>query len=118
MWIRLTRKLADYLDGIDLTDYREGDLVFLRPRETELLIAEGWAQPLRRRSDEIRALSTPLYRAVAADSATLRTVEQLHRARQRLDQERIEDDERRRAEDLIREDLHDSHARTIAPEQT
>jgi len=41
--VRLVRKLADYLDGIDLSAYNEGDLLDLPRREAELLIAEGWA---------------------------------------------------------------------------
>lgn len=43
MRVRLVRKLADYLDGIDLSAYEEGDVLDLPRREAELLIAEGWA---------------------------------------------------------------------------
>jgi len=41
--VLLTRKLADYLDGIDLSMYREGDMLDVPRREAELLIKEGWA---------------------------------------------------------------------------
>jgi len=56
MLVRLTRKLAEYLDGVDLS-YRSVNEIFDLPsREAELLIAEGWAThvterpPKRRRS--------------------------------------------------------------------
>lgn len=43
--LRLVRKLADYLDGIDLTAYNVGDVFDLPHRHAELLIIEGWALP-------------------------------------------------------------------------
>ena len=45
MKVRLVRKLADCLDGIDVTDYEVGDLLDLSPAEAILLVAEGWAAP-------------------------------------------------------------------------
>lgn len=42
----LTRKLADVINGIVLAGYRVGDRLVLAKREAELLIAEGWAQPV------------------------------------------------------------------------
>jgi hypothetical protein len=43
--VRLTRKLADRINSVDLTDRAPGD-VFQPPRhEARLLIAEGWAVP-------------------------------------------------------------------------
>jgi hypothetical protein len=45
MHIRLIHKLADHLDGIDVSDCCEGDHVDLPERDAELLIAEGWAEP-------------------------------------------------------------------------
>ena len=41
--VRLIRKLADHLDGIDLSKYNIGDVFNLPRREAELLIREGWA---------------------------------------------------------------------------
>ena len=49
MQIQLTRKLADYLDGIDLSDYEQGDVLDLPPHEATLLIAEHWALPFGKR---------------------------------------------------------------------
>jgi len=43
--IRLIRKLANYLDGIDLSAYEVGDVLDLPRREADLLIREGWAVP-------------------------------------------------------------------------
>jgi len=53
--IRLTKKLAEVINGIDLSDRRVGDVVDLPKHEAEMLLAEGWASPVeparRRRSD-------------------------------------------------------------------
>jgi hypothetical protein len=107
MRIRLTRKLADYLDGIDLSAYRPGDVISMSPAQTRLLIAEGWAEQL---SDDVRSVSSHF---AVAEMATRRTIDQLRHAVRRIGQQRFETDKRRRAEDRIREDLHDSLARTI-----
>jgi hypothetical protein len=45
MQIRLTRKLADSIDGIDLSRRCVGDLIDLPEHHADLLIAEGWASP-------------------------------------------------------------------------
>jgi hypothetical protein len=46
VYIRLTKKFADYLDGVDVTQYTEGDLIELDDRIAWLLVAEGWAEPV------------------------------------------------------------------------
>ena len=43
MELRLTRKLAEVIDGVDLTGRSVGDIVKLPASEARLLIAEGWA---------------------------------------------------------------------------
>ena len=43
--VRLTRTLADAIDGIDLGQCHVGDIVDLPPREACLLLAEAWAVP-------------------------------------------------------------------------
>ena len=48
MKVRLTKKLADQLDGINVTDRREGDILDLSPREATMLVEERWALPERR----------------------------------------------------------------------
>jgi hypothetical protein len=41
--VRLIKKLAEKIDGIDLTARERGDVLDLSPAEGRLLIAEGWA---------------------------------------------------------------------------
>jgi hypothetical protein len=43
MRVRLIRKLADRLDGIDVKDRQVGDILDLSPADAVVLIAEGWA---------------------------------------------------------------------------
>jgi hypothetical protein len=45
MRIRLTRKFADFINGIDLTRRRVGDIIDVPRHEAELLLAEEWASP-------------------------------------------------------------------------
>ena len=49
MLIRLTQKLADIVDGIDLSAYTVGETIHLPWRAASLLIAEGWAEMIERR---------------------------------------------------------------------
>jgi hypothetical protein len=44
--VRLTKKLAEVIDGIDLSDRRVGDVVDLPSHDAEVLLAEGWASPV------------------------------------------------------------------------
>ena len=46
MQVRLTKKLAEVIDGIDLSDRRVGDVVDLTNHDAEILLAEGWASPV------------------------------------------------------------------------
>src|SRR5687768_17661137 len=43
MVVRLTRKLADRIDGVDLTSHSVGDVFEVAPHAARLLITEGWA---------------------------------------------------------------------------
>ena len=113
MRIRLTRKLAQRLDGIDLSPYAVGD-VFEAPRtEAELLIAEGWGVAADEwRSSPVRSTS---FRELTVTTTLLklRTVEQLRLIREALAVKQLEEGIRRRAEDRIRDELHDLRAKTI-----
>jgi hypothetical protein len=42
--VRLTRKLAEMIDGIDLSKKVVGQTLRLAAREARLLVAEGWAE--------------------------------------------------------------------------
>jgi hypothetical protein len=41
--VRLIKKLAGIIDGVDLRLHEPGDVFDLKPSEAELLVAEGWA---------------------------------------------------------------------------
>ena len=97
MRIQLTRKLAECLNGIDLSRYTVGDVLTVPRREAELLIAEGWAS------------AGP--RGTAGTPRRALTVGQLRSLRDLWNSAGWQD--RRRAEDRIREALHDSRARTV-----
>jgi len=43
--IRLTRKFALCLNGLDLSGIKVGDIVSLPERDALMLILEGWAEP-------------------------------------------------------------------------
>ena len=49
MAVRLTRKLAETIDGIDLSAFRVGDVLHLPWHGAWILIAEGWAEMIERR---------------------------------------------------------------------
>ena len=51
MRVRIVRKLADRVDGIDITNCDVGDLIDLRENEAYVMVAERWAVPARRRGD-------------------------------------------------------------------
>ena len=50
--VRLTRKYADAIDGVDLSARHVGDRLPLTVQEANLLLAEGWAEVVS--SDERR----------------------------------------------------------------
>jgi len=43
MRVRLTRRLAESIDGIDLSRRSVGDLIDLSQPDAKVLMAEGWA---------------------------------------------------------------------------
>jgi hypothetical protein len=49
MLIRLTRKLAEMIDGVDLSAYQVGQVLPLPVAAAKLLIAEKWAELIERR---------------------------------------------------------------------
>jgi hypothetical protein len=118
MKVRLTRKLANQLDGVDVSTRNEGEVFNLPRAEAELLIAEHWATPVQRADRRgIGPSATLRQRAVAADQPERRTVEHLRRLRKQMDARRFQQTEGRRAEDRIREELHDSRPRIIRDDE-
>jgi hypothetical protein len=61
--VRLTRKFADMIDGVNLQHASVGDHLELSKREADMLIAEGWAE----RSDDRPVRRLPR-RATAAEN--------------------------------------------------
>jgi hypothetical protein len=51
MHVRLKRKLAEKIDGIDLSNQEVGDVFELPERKAQMLVAEGWAVLERRTHD-------------------------------------------------------------------
>ena len=42
--VRLTRKLADRIDGVDLTGHTVGETLHLQYHDAQLVVAEGWGE--------------------------------------------------------------------------
>jgi hypothetical protein len=53
MKIQLTRKLADSIDGVDLTHKKVGKVINEARHDAQLLIAEGWARPADSAGDRL-----------------------------------------------------------------
>ena len=51
--VRLIRKYANVLNGIDLTTIRIGDTVELTSYQAEMLVREGWAVKVTRKSGRV-----------------------------------------------------------------
>jgi len=65
----LTRKLADCIDGVDLSGQEVGDVLELSSRDASLLLAEGHAQPDRRKTVRPSARESLRGRSNAEDAA-------------------------------------------------
>ena len=59
VFIRLMRKLANYLDGVDVTDVHPGDIIDVAEADAASLIAEGWAERVRENSLKTARSVTP-----------------------------------------------------------
>ena len=61
MRVCLQEKLANVIDGVDITGREVGDVLDLKASEARLLVAEEWAIPERRAQDRkyMSAGSTP-----------------------------------------------------------
>lgn len=61
MKVRLKKKYAERIDGVDLSDCKPGDVFDLPPEKARLVVAEKWAIPERR--EHARAPDSPQRRA-------------------------------------------------------
>ena len=112
MQIRLTRKLANCLDGVDVTLVRVGEVIELPQFEAQLLIAERWAEPFVPPARHAGAeLIAP--RAYPERRHLPRPLERLREVRRGLELHQAVEREHRRAEDAFREELRESRARVI-----
>jgi hypothetical protein len=59
MRVRLVKKFAEKIDGIDLSEHVVGTSLQVEDREAQLLIAEGWAVP--EKDKKKRAADTPAH---------------------------------------------------------
>jgi hypothetical protein len=50
--VRLTRKLAQRIDGIDLSESAVGDTLCLNTHDADLIVAEGWGERVICRADD------------------------------------------------------------------
>jgi hypothetical protein len=48
--VRLTKKFANMIDGVDLSRYMVGQTLKVTPAEARVLTAEGWAEPVEPRT--------------------------------------------------------------------
>ena len=55
MRVRLTKKYAERIDGVDLRGRDVGEIVELPAEKASLLLAERWAIPERRERSEVTA---------------------------------------------------------------
>ena len=53
MRVKLVRKLADVLNGVDLSKISVGDMVDLIPYQAQMLILEGWAEEAPRQPGRV-----------------------------------------------------------------
>jgi hypothetical protein len=105
MLIRLTRKFSEAIDGIDLSHRAVGDRFDLSSHDAALLIAEGWAAAVAPQARRMRSQrGGPFVTTEASDRVIRRDI----------DQPLLGAQERRRAEDRIREELRDSRSKTLA----
>lgn len=59
MKIRLIKKFAQFVNGIDLSAVNEGEVLELSNREATLLVLEGWATPISDSAPRARADDKP-----------------------------------------------------------
>ena len=111
--VRLIRKLADTIDGVDLSNYTVGDVLNVEASEARLLVAEGWAVSATRGPRDVRQRSAPLELGEAADSERRTPVDQLRRVSEQIGQRRLELPHGRRREDALLDELHDSRSKII-----
>ena len=114
MWIRLTRKLAERIDGVDISRYAVGDVIDLTRGDAALLIAEDWAEPVGGDTGGPRSVRSP--RSFGAQQANrLDDVKRILSVIAELRHRHLMRSESRRAEDRYREERRALHERIVSP---
>jgi hypothetical protein len=115
MRVRITRKFAEWIDGVDLSHHRVGDVMEVTRHEAELLVAEDWAvqvpprSPTTWRSTALLAQATP----EEDNRHPFLTANHLGMSRLNIGRHSLGAQQRRRAEDRYREELRDSRAKIL-----
>ena len=68
--VRLTKCLAELINGVNLSRIHVGDVVEMSPRDAGVLLAEGWALPAedeKSKGGKVVEMPTPPAHADAAD---------------------------------------------------
>ena len=65
--LRLTKKFADMIDGVDLRDFMVGQKIRVTPAEARLLIAEGWAEPVDQSATTVHHYASMVRQPAAAE---------------------------------------------------
>jgi len=128
--VRLIRKIAEHVDGVDVTGHAVGETFELTSAEAALLVAEGWAVLAsedgagrhgvgdgKATTDGGDGKSPGFFGTADREGHELtlaQTLQRLGELRAEIEQRRRTTEyDRRRAEDVIREELRDSRAKTI-----
>jgi hypothetical protein len=121
MWVRLTRRLADCIDGVNLSAHRVGDVFEVTRHEAELLVAEAWAVFVAPAGRQSGAWPPARVHSVKGGRKSVkrgrrqpgRLAEQLRTITKQIFHRTFDQPYRRRAEDRIRDDWHDAHATVV-----
>jgi hypothetical protein len=116
MRVRITRKLAEWIDGVDLSHHAVGDVIEVTRHEAELLFAEDWAVRAAQHPRTTSRTTTRVRRTTAEDDIRrlCLAAEFVREHQHRGGYSPLGPQQRRRAEDFFREELRDSRARTIS----
>ena len=114
MRVRLTRRLANSIDGVNLSAHQIGDVFEVTRHEAELLVAEAWAVVVTPRAHRFQSRTGPKFSSAKADERrSVRMAEQVRDIGKQIEGRLFQPQNHRRAEDRIREEWHDEHATVI-----
>jgi hypothetical protein len=119
MWVRLTRRLANTIDGVSLSAHQIGEVFEVTRHEAELLVAEAWAVVVTPRAHRFQSRTAPKFSTAKADERRrVPMAEQVRDIGEHIHQRLFQPQNHRRAEDRIREEWHDEHATVINDRDT